>query len=361
MTARARRARRGRRVATHDVEFAAAFADRVVLLGPRRGGRRRQRGEILSGGWYFSTEVARILDGAAVRVEGVAVLQRVRAGRTDPVEGRPVSWQLAELRPARLTLAAGAAWYERCRPPSRLLAPRGARRPCPRRPGRVLTDPQRRSRRPTSRSFRATRSAPLPGFGLGRSRPRLELLPRQGPWTPWQMAGWGPVRRGGAALAALTRRRPGRFGLAAFCGFAGFAFGALMDLSLMVTYGGEQSLDRFLALSARGLPFNIAHAAGNVALALAAGPAIARMLSRYPRALRVRVAEAPPSRPVAPRGWSRASAACSRSRSVLASSPPANRRAAPRAVHRRRSPGCAASRTPTAASAPAPATTPIRR
>ena len=54
-----------------------------------------------------------------------------------------------------------------------------------------------------------------------------------------------------------------------------------MDLSLMVTYGGEQSIDRFLALSGRGLPFNIAHAAGNVALALAAGPAIVRMLRRY--------------------------------------------------------------------------------
>ena len=40
----------------------------------------------------------------------------------------------------------------------------------------------------------------------------------------------------------------------------------------MVTYGGEQSLDRYLALSARGLPFNVAHAAGNFAIALAAGP-----------------------------------------------------------------------------------------
>ena len=49
----------------------------------------------------------------------------------------------------------------------------------------------------------------------------------------------------------------------------------------MVTYGGEQSLDRYLALSARGLPFNVAHAAGNVALALVAGPALVRMLLRY--------------------------------------------------------------------------------
>ena len=49
----------------------------------------------------------------------------------------------------------------------------------------------------------------------------------------------------------------------------------------MVSYGGEQSLDRYLALSARGIPFNVAHAVGNIVLALAAGPALVRMISRY--------------------------------------------------------------------------------
>jgi energy-coupling factor transport system ATP-binding protein len=51
-------------VATHDSAFAAEFADRVVLLG---GGRVLADGspeEVLAGGWYFATEVARVLDGA---------------------------------------------------------------------------------------------------------------------------------------------------------------------------------------------------------------------------------------------------------------------------------------------------------
>ena len=61
----------------------------------------------------------------------------------------------------------------------------------------------------------------------------------------------------------------------------GFAYGALLDLSVMVSYGGEQSLDRYLALSARGIPFNVAHAVGNFAIALAAGPALVRMISRF--------------------------------------------------------------------------------
>ena len=64
----------------------------------------------------------------------------------------------------------------------------------------------------------------------------------------------------------------------------------------MVGYGGEQSLDRYLAISARGVPFNVAHAVGNVALALAAGPALVRMISRY----RSRFEFEWPARPPAP-------------------------------------------------------------
>ena len=60
---------------------------------------------------------------------------------------------------------------------------------------------------------------------------------------------------------------------------------ALLDLSVMVTYGGEQSLDRYLALSARAIPFNLAHAAGNFALALVAGPALVRLHWPGPAAL----------------------------------------------------------------------------
>jgi energy-coupling factor transport system ATP-binding protein len=50
-------------VATHDVEFAASFADRVVLLADGRAIADGATAEILAGGWYFATEVARILGG----------------------------------------------------------------------------------------------------------------------------------------------------------------------------------------------------------------------------------------------------------------------------------------------------------
>ena len=63
-------------VATHDVEFAATFAERVILLGPGEVVADGPVAELLAGGWYFSSEVARILDGAAVTVEEGAELLR---------------------------------------------------------------------------------------------------------------------------------------------------------------------------------------------------------------------------------------------------------------------------------------------
>jgi len=61
-------------VATHDVEFAAEFAQRIVLLGRGTVVADGSVDAVLSGGWYFSTEIARILDGAAVRIDDGAAL-----------------------------------------------------------------------------------------------------------------------------------------------------------------------------------------------------------------------------------------------------------------------------------------------
>ncbi len=67
-------------VATHDVEFAAGFAERVVLLGDGVAIADGPAAEILSGGWYFATEVARILDlpGVVTPEQGAAA---IAAGR----------------------------------------------------------------------------------------------------------------------------------------------------------------------------------------------------------------------------------------------------------------------------------------
>jgi energy-coupling factor transporter ATP-binding protein EcfA2 len=62
-------------VATHDTEFAAAFADRVVLLGEGEAIADGTPAEVLGGGWHFSTDVARATDGAALLpADGAALL-----------------------------------------------------------------------------------------------------------------------------------------------------------------------------------------------------------------------------------------------------------------------------------------------
>jgi energy-coupling factor transport system ATP-binding protein len=62
-------------VATHDPEFVAAFAQRVVLLADGATIADGPVAEVLAGGTYFATETARILGGAALTPEeGLGVL-----------------------------------------------------------------------------------------------------------------------------------------------------------------------------------------------------------------------------------------------------------------------------------------------
>ncbi len=193
-------------------------------------------------------------------------------------------WEVAALVVLGATLLGGFAWYERSRPPAQIVALVAALAAISV-AGRVAFSPIPNVVPTTDIVLIAGFSlGAAPGFAVGALSGLVSnFWLGQGPWTPWQMAGWGMTGVFGAWLATLTGRHVGRFGLAAVCAFAGFAYGALLDFSLMVTYGGEQSLDRFLAISARGVPFNIAHAAGNAALALVAGPAMVRMLVRYRR------------------------------------------------------------------------------
>jgi energy-coupling factor transport system ATP-binding protein len=86
-------------VATHDPEFAAACADRAVLLADGRVIADGPTHELLTGGWYFSTETARILGGAGEALEpeaGARLLRGLagpdRAGRAPaepPAPGEP--------------------------------------------------------------------------------------------------------------------------------------------------------------------------------------------------------------------------------------------------------------------------------
>jgi energy-coupling factor transporter ATP-binding protein EcfA2 len=61
-------------VATHDAEFAAAFAERTVLLGDGRPVADAPTADVLGGGWYFATQTARVLGGGVLTPEQGAAL-----------------------------------------------------------------------------------------------------------------------------------------------------------------------------------------------------------------------------------------------------------------------------------------------
>jgi energy-coupling factor transport system substrate-specific component len=108
----------------------------------------------------------------------------------------------------------------------------------------------------------------------------------QGLWTPWQMLGWGACGAFGALLARFIR---GRFAFALLCAVLGFGFSALMDVWTWLSFY-EHSWGGLTLAMARGFWFDVAHAVGNVVIALAAGPELRRMLERYRRRLHVEVA-----------------------------------------------------------------------
>jgi energy-coupling factor transport system ATP-binding protein len=63
-------------VATHDTEFAAAFAERIVLLGEGVVIADAAPIDVMGGGRHFSTEVARVTDGAALTpMEGAEIVR----------------------------------------------------------------------------------------------------------------------------------------------------------------------------------------------------------------------------------------------------------------------------------------------
>lgn len=193
-----------------------------------------------------------------------------------------MSWQLVSFLILAGVLLAGFGWYERSRPPAQVvalvaaLAALGIA-------GRVAFAAFPNVKPTTDIViFAGYALGPAAGFAVGAFSALISnFWFGQGPWTPWQMAAWGLCGVLGAALA-LGTRNVGRLTLAAVCGLAAVGYGAILNFSLMATYGsGSLTWERFWLLEGRAIPFEVAHATGNVVLALAAGPAMIRMLIRF--------------------------------------------------------------------------------
>jgi len=192
-----------------------------------------------------------------------------------------VSWQLVSFLILAAVLLGGFAWYERSRPPAQVVALVAALAALAI-AGRIAFAAFPNVKPTTDIViFAGYALGPAAGFAVGALAALVSnFWFGQGPWTPWQMAAWGLCGILGAALALATRN-VGRLTLAVVCGLAAVGYGAILNFSLMATYGGDLTWERFWILEGRAVPFEVAHATGNVVLALVAGPAMIRMLIRF--------------------------------------------------------------------------------
>jgi energy-coupling factor transport system substrate-specific component len=193
-----------------------------------------------------------------------------------------MTWIMASSLLLGAVLVAGFAWYERTHPTTRVLA-LVASLAALAALGRVAFAPLPNVKPTTDIVLIAGYVlGGAPGFMVGAvAALASNLFFGQGPWTPWQMAGWGAVGLFGALLARLAPRPLGRVPLALACGAAGLGFGAVMNLHLWITYSGDHTLAKLGAYFATSLPFDLAHALGNVVFCLAFGPALVRALERF--------------------------------------------------------------------------------
>lgn len=208
-----------------------------------------------------------------------------------------MTWQLGAFAILAAALAGGFAWYERSRPDARIIALVGTLAAFAAL-GRIAFAAVPNVK-PTTDIVLASGFAlgGAPGFAVGAiAGLASNFFFGQGPWTPWQMAGWGATGLVGAGLAVATRRRIGRWPLALVCAAVGFAFTALQDVGDWVTYS-DHSLAQLGVYVGRGIGFDGVHAVGCLVFALAFGPALIRSLRRFAARLQVTWRPAGEARP----------------------------------------------------------------
>jgi len=137
-----------------------------------------------------------------------------------------MTWQLASLALLVIAIGAGFTWYEHARPSSKVLA-LVATLAALAALGRIAFAPIP-SVKPTTDIVLIAGYAlgGAPGFVVGAvAALASNVFFGQGPFTPWQMAGWGAVGLFGALLARSFGRDIGRWGLAAACAWPGWPTG----------------------------------------------------------------------------------------------------------------------------------------
>ncbi|HEY1833793.1 MAG TPA: prenyltransferase/squalene oxidase repeat-containing protein [Solirubrobacteraceae bacterium] len=191
-----------------------------------------------------------------------------------------MSWQLSSFAIVLGCLAVAFWWYERSHPPAKLLAivaTLAALAALGRDAFAAIPD------------VKPITSIVLvggivfgagPGFTIGAiSGLASNVLLGQGPWTPWQMLGWGLVGLLGAALGKLGGGRLPPLGLALACAVGAELFNLVLDFYTL-TGTANHSLAGFELVLGTAFVFDLTHVIASFAFGLAFGSVLLRMLVR---------------------------------------------------------------------------------
>jgi energy-coupling factor transport system substrate-specific component len=191
-----------------------------------------------------------------------------------------VSWQLSSFAIVLGCLVVAFWWYERSHPPAKLLAivaTLAALAALGRDAFAAIPD------------VKPITSIVLvggivfgagPGFTIGAiSGLASNILLGQGPWTPWQMLGWGLVGLLGAALGKLGGWRLPPLGLALACAVGAELFNLVLDFYTL-TGTANHSLAGFELVLGTAFVFDLTHVIASFVFGLAFGSVLLRMLVR---------------------------------------------------------------------------------
>jgi len=121
---------------------------------------------------------------------------------------------------------------------------------------------------------------PGPGFMVGATSALVSnLFFGQGPWTPWQMLAWGATGLVGGLLGR-GGRMPRRWELVVVGALMALAFDWFVTIWMYISFTAH-TWPAFLALYARGLPFDVAHVGATALFAGLFGVEAVRIVARF--------------------------------------------------------------------------------
>ena len=207
-----------------------------------------------------------------------------------------MSWQVSSFAVVLASLLAAFWWYERSHPPAKLLAIVAALAALAAL-GRDAFAAVPDVKPITTIVFVAGLAfGAAPGFAVGAlGALASNVLLGEGPWTPWQMLGWGLVGVLGAGVGAIVGRRLSAVTIAIACALAAELFNLVLD-TYTWTNTGEHTLAGFGVVLGAALTFDVTHVVASFAFGLAFGAVLLRMLMRVRS--RLHVSWAPRAGPV---------------------------------------------------------------